>query len=164
MKNSMTYLKALITKFADGMKGQKGYVASIAQGVATKAKNEIRSKYSDFYTAGTYLVSGFAAGISANSYKAEAKARQMAKNAYKAAKDELDINSPSKVFTKLGTFVPAGLAVGIEKMYSTLFRIITVSRIIWKGKLKIACRKECLDCMRQSCDSISQKMRVLRLT
>ena len=108
--------KALITKFADGMKGQKGYVASIAQGVATKAKNEIRSKYSDFYTAGTYLVSGFAAGISANSYKAEAKARQMAKNAYKAAKDELDINSPSKVFTKLGTFVPAGLAVGIEKM------------------------------------------------
>ena len=24
--------------------------------------------------------------------------------------------------------------------------------------------KECLDCMRQSCDSISQKMRVLRLT
>lgn len=108
--------KALITKFADGMKGQKGYVASIAQGVATKAKNEIRDKYSDFYTAGTYLVSGFAAGISANSYKAEAKARQMAKNAYKAAKDELDINSPSKVFTKLGTFVPAGLAVGIEKM------------------------------------------------
>lgn len=108
--------KALITKFADGMKGQKGYVASIAQGVATKAKNEIRSKYSDFYTAGTYLVSGFAAGISANSYKAEAKARQMAKAAYNAAKDELDINSPSKVFTKLGTFVPAGLAVGIEKM------------------------------------------------
>lgn len=108
--------KALITKFADGVKGQKEYVASIAQGVATKAKNEIRGKYSDFYTAGTYLVSGFAAGISANSYKAEAKARQMAKNAYKAAKDELDINSPSKVFTKLGTFVPAGLAVGIEKM------------------------------------------------
>lgn len=108
--------KALITKFADGVKGQKEYVASIAQGVATKAKNEIRDKYSDFYTAGTYLVSGFAAGISANSYKAEAKARQMAKNAYKAAKDELDINSPSKVFTKLGTFVPAGLAVGIEKM------------------------------------------------
>lgn len=108
--------KALITKFADGVKGQKEYVASIAQGVATKAKNEIRDKYSDFYTAGTYLVSGFAAGISANSYKAEAEARQMAKNAYKAAKDELDINSPSKVFTKLGTFVPAGLAVGIEKM------------------------------------------------
>ena len=38
------------------------------------------------------------------------------------------------------------------------------ARIIWKGKLKIACRKECLDCMRQSCDSMSPKMRVLRLT
>ena len=107
--------KALITKFADGMKGQKGYVASIAQGVATKAKNEIRSKYSDFYTAGTYLVSGFAAGISANAYKAEAKARQMAKDAYKAAKDELDINSPSKVFRRLGAAVPEGFAQGIER-------------------------------------------------
>ncbi|WP_288617844.1 tape measure protein [uncultured Eubacterium sp.] len=107
--------KALITKFADGVKGQKEYVASIAQGVATKAKNEIRGKYSDFYTAGTYLVSGFAAGISANSYKAEAKARQMAKNAYKAAKDELDINSPSKVFRRLGAAVPEGFAQGIER-------------------------------------------------
>lgn len=108
--------KVLITKFADGMKGQKAYVASIAQGVANKAKSEIRGKYSEFYSAGTYLVSGFAKGIQSSTYLATAKARAMAKAATKAAKEELDINSPSKVFTKLGTFVPAGLAVGIEKM------------------------------------------------
>lgn len=108
--------KALMTKFGNGMKGQKAFVAAIAVGVANKAKNEIRGKYSEFYLAGSYLVSGFAKGISANTYKATAKARAMAKAATKAAKEQLDINSPSKVFERLGKFVPAGLAVGIEKM------------------------------------------------
>ena len=108
--------KALMTKFGNGMKGQKAFVAAIAVGVANKAKNEIRGKYSEFYSAGSYLVSGFAKGISANTYKATAKARAMAKAATKAAKEQLDINSPSKVFERLGKFVPAGLAVGIEKM------------------------------------------------
>ena len=108
--------KALMTKFGNGMKGQKAFVAAIAVGVANKAKNEIRGKYSEFYSAGSYLVSGFAKGISANTYKATAKARAMAKAATKAAKEQLDIHSPSKVFERLGKFVPAGLAVGIEKM------------------------------------------------
>ena len=108
--------KALMTKFGNGMKGQKAFVAAIAVGVANKAKNEIRGKYSEFYSAGSYLVSGFAKGISANTYKATAKARAMAKAATKAAKEQLDINSPSKVFERLGKFIPAGLAVGIEKM------------------------------------------------
>lgn len=108
--------KALMTKFGNGMKGQKAFVAAIAVGVANKTKNEIRGKYSEFYSAGSYLVSGFAKGISANTYKATAKARAMAKAATKAAKEQLDINSPSKVFERLGKFIPAGLAVGIEKM------------------------------------------------
>jgi hypothetical protein len=45
----------------------------------------IRNKYTDFYNAGKYLVEGFAAGITANTYMAEARARAMARAAAAAA-------------------------------------------------------------------------------
>ena len=43
------------------------------------------------------------------------EAKAMAKSAKKAAKKELDINSPSKVFRKIGSFIPEGFAQGIGK-------------------------------------------------
>lgn len=108
--------KMLMGKLADGMKSQKAKVSGAATYPINGSIKSIKGYYGSFYSAGGYLVSGFAAGISANAYKAAAKSKAMAKAAYDAAKKQLDINSPSKVFTKLGTFVPAGLAVGIEKM------------------------------------------------
>lgn len=68
----------------------------------------IRNKYTDFYNAGKYLVEGFAAGITANTYLAEARARDMARAAAAAAKAELDINSPSKVGYRIGGFFGMG--------------------------------------------------------
>ena len=105
----------VVIKMTSGIKGKKDEISKTLVSAIKSALKDVKSYYTDFYTAGTYLVSGFAAGISANSYKAEAKARQMAKNAYKAAKDELDINSPSKVFRRLGAAVPEGFAQGIER-------------------------------------------------
>ena len=60
--------------------------------------------YSQFYSAGSYLVDGFANGISENAYKAAAKARAMASAAADAAKKELDEHSPSKVGYRIGDF------------------------------------------------------------
>lgn len=40
----------------------------------------------------------------------------MASQAYEAAKQALDINSPSKLFRSLGYSVPEGFAVGIDRM------------------------------------------------
>ena len=68
----------------------------------------IRNKYTDFYNAGKYLVEGFAAGITANTYMAEARARAMARAAAAAAEAELDINSPSKVGYRIGGFFGMG--------------------------------------------------------
>lgn len=74
--------------------------------------------YSNFYNLGINLVNGFANGITANTFKARARARAMAKAAYDAAKSQLGIHSPSKVFRKLGTYVPEGFAIGIDKFRS----------------------------------------------
>lgn len=74
------------------------------------------ANYLKFYNAGGYLVEGFASGIDSNTFKAEAEARAMAKAAAAAAEAALDINSPSKVFRKIGTSVPEGFAQGIGKL------------------------------------------------
>lgn len=107
---------ALMAKFASGLSSKKGAVKTAATACIASAVVGLRSYYSAFYSAGSYLVSGFAAGISANSYKAAAKARAMANAAEKAAREALDINSPSKVFREIGMGIPEGFIQGIEKL------------------------------------------------
>lgn len=79
-----------------------------ARTLANEAVAAIPDKYQSFYDAGSHLVNGFSAGISENSYKAEAKARAMAAAAAEAAEDELDINSPSRVGYGIGDFFGIG--------------------------------------------------------
>lgn len=74
----------------------------------------LRVNYSDFYNAGKYLVEGFAKGISANTYLAEARGRAMAAAAARAARAELDINSPSKVGWEIGDFFGLGFVNAID--------------------------------------------------
>lgn len=84
--------------------------------LAGEAVDGAKSKYDSMKSAGSYLVSGFAAGITEDTWRAEAKAKAMANAAEKAAKEALDINSPSKVFRAIGYSVPEGFAMGIDKM------------------------------------------------
>ena len=62
-----------------------------------------------------YLVDGFASGISAQTWKAEARATAMANSAYYAAMKALDSHSPSRVFMKVGNYVAQGFAIGIDE-------------------------------------------------
>ena len=100
--------------FASGIKSNKKPVTA-ASSMATSAASAVRGKYSSFYGAGQSLANGFANGISANSFLAAAQARAMANAAEQAARDALDINSPSKVFDKIGRRVPEGFANGIGR-------------------------------------------------
>ena len=106
----------IATKLATGISDKKKAVSNALTTCLSEAVNAARDYYDNFYNAGSYLVSGFASGISENSYKAKAKAKAMAKAAEQAAKDELDINSPSKVFRAIGKSVPEGFAQGIERL------------------------------------------------
>ena len=74
----------------------------------------LRQYYSNFYHAGAYLVQGFANGISANTYLAEARARAMAAAAAAAARKELQVNSPSKVGYEIGDFFGLGFVNAID--------------------------------------------------
>ena len=108
--------KLLGTSLASGIQSKKAQVMSNTRSLVSSCASSLRSYYNSFYSAGSYLVSGFANGIGINSYKATLKAKAMAKSAYIAAKNELDIHSPSKLFRRLGYFVPEGFAQGIDRM------------------------------------------------
>jgi tape measure domain-containing protein len=116
----------MINNLVKGIKVKSNAVESIMTKVSSNSLSAVKSKFSNFYNAGSYLVDGFAMGISANSYKAAAKARAMAKAAAQAAEDELDINSPSKVFRSMGYSIPEGFAMGIDK-YSSMVKDSSVS-------------------------------------
>ena len=106
----------LIAQLASGIISSSSKVTSGISHMLSVASSSIRSYHGSFYSAGGYLVTGFANGISSNSYLAAARAAAMASQAYQAAKKKLDINSPSKVFRRLGYSVPEGFAQGIDRM------------------------------------------------
>lgn len=96
--------KETLNKFADGVSSKEIHVSNTYLNVLSGAITKIRNKYQDFYNAAAYLVDGFAAGITDNTYKAEAEAQAMASAASTAARKELDERSPSKVGYQIGDF------------------------------------------------------------
>ena len=107
--------KQLGSNLVKGFGSQRSTFISAVTTIINAAAMGARSYYSTFYSAGSYLVSGFAAGITDNTYRAEAKARAMASAAAQAAKEALQINSPSKIFMAIGSSIPEGFAMGIDK-------------------------------------------------
>jgi tape measure domain-containing protein len=81
----------------------------------------IRSHQGEFVTAGGYLVDGFAAGITANAFKAVAAAAAMAAAAAAAARRALKIKSPSRVFYKIGDFVGQGFVNALYDYESKVY-------------------------------------------
>ena len=111
-----TFMQAgqtMVTMLANGFTNKSGLVKIAISKCLIDAVNRIRDKYEAFKKAGSHLVDGFCKGIKENTWKAEAKARDMAQAAIDAANEKLDINSPSKVFKKIGARIPEGFAIGI---------------------------------------------------
>ena len=106
----------LVTAFAKGIKSGSAAVKSTASSMVKQCAASLSGQYNAFYSAGQSVADGFAADISANSYKAKAKAKAMAEAAAQAAKEALDINSPSKVFRSIAYSIPEGFAQGIDRM------------------------------------------------
>lgn len=106
----------MITSVATSITTKGPIISNKLSSIIIKAASDIKNKWSSFYDAGKFLVQGFASGITVNTFRAAAAAKAMANAAYQAAKNALNINSPSKVFRSLGTSVPEGFAMGIDKL------------------------------------------------
>ena len=124
--------KEIMDKLNGAFKSNSGKVRSSMTLVLKMVSSSIRSYYSTFYNAGSYLGIGFARGISSSSWYANLKARALASAAAKAAAAELKEHSPSKVGYKIGAFFGLGFVNGIGGYVKTAYE--TSSEIATSAK------------------------------
>lgn len=106
--------QAVMTNLIAGIRSKDQTARDTFVQIVSRCLTAIRNKYTDFYNAGKYLVEGFADGITANTYLAEARARAMAAAAARAAERELDEHSPSKVGYRIGDFFGLAFVTAIS--------------------------------------------------
>ena len=99
-----TSSKVLMTSFTTGITSYRPKILAAFKGLATSSVSVLNSYSPKFSLAGANAVRGFASGISAYTFLAEARSRAMALAALRAAKKALDEHSPSKAFYKVGAF------------------------------------------------------------
>ncbi len=99
-----TAVNALIQAIKDSVSDKGSEIGKTFVSIMSGVPNDIRLLYTDFYSAGTNLVDGFASGITDQTFAAEAAASAMASAALKAAEAVLEINSPSKAFYDVGDY------------------------------------------------------------
>ena len=103
----------MMIRFIAGVRKKSESAKTEFMTVVSGCLDAIRNQYQDFYDVGEYLVEGFAEGINASTWYAEAAAAAMARAAAQAAKEELDIKSPSKVGQRIGGFFGMGFVNSI---------------------------------------------------
>ena len=97
---------------SEGIAEQQPRVAEQAKQLTETAKEEIAGYQTDFKAVGESLMEGVAKGVrdgQSGVVNAVAKALQAA---VRAAKKEMDINSPSRVMAKIGDYMAQGVGVG----------------------------------------------------
>lgn len=97
---------------SEGIAEQQPLVAEQAKQLTETAKEEIAGYQTDFKAVGESLMEGVAKGVrdgQSGVVNAVAKALQAA---VRAAKKEMDINSPSRVMAKIGDYMAQGIGVG----------------------------------------------------
>lgn len=97
---------------SEGIAEQQPIVAEQAKQLTEMAKEEIAGYQADFKAVGESLMEGVAKGVrdgQSGVVNAVAKALQAA---VRAAKKEMDINSPSRVMAKIGDYMAQGVGVG----------------------------------------------------
>lgn len=97
---------------SEGIAEQQPLVAEQAKQLTETAKEEITGYQADFKAIGESLMEGVAKGVrdgQSGVVNAVAKALQAA---VRAAKKEMDINSPSRVMAKIGDYMAQGVGVG----------------------------------------------------
>lgn len=120
INNSVTYQnlfytngQTLMTKIVDGFNSGNVTLSASVVNVLTSGAAVIYDQYQNWYTAGAFLDIGLAAGIRSGESNVITAATDVATKAIKAAKDALQINSPSKVTYGFGRFFDLGLSNGI---------------------------------------------------
>lgn len=111
----VSILTQLVSRFAQqGTAAANSYKSALTGGLS--------GLYGQLYSIGAYAIQGMAAGIYSGTSSVVGAIRSVAAQAVSAAQAALKISSPSKVMRdKVGVWIPAGIAQGIENNSKALF-------------------------------------------
>lgn len=125
-KDFKTAGENLSKALAEGIKAKKTTVENAAKSVVKAAKNEAGSETykKQFETVGKNLAKGIRDGLDDSGVleSIKKKARKLVKAAKKAAEEEGEIKSPSRVFYRIGGFMASGLANALGDNARTAFK------------------------------------------
>lgn len=124
---------SIITNLVSGMKASDKLIAAQSASTAVTAGVALsfgygseKGIYTKFYSGGQYAAEGLAAGM--KSWYAQSIVQSAAANlgstAYYAAKDKLVINSPSKLFAKLGEGTAEGYNLGVTNSLGSVSKTV----------------------------------------
>ena len=103
------------SSFASALGSMAGRAYSAASSLVSQAVAGVSTAASQLWSMGVNAGASFASGLMSRVQGAIASAQSMANSVVSGVKTALDINSPSKVFRKIGYSVPEGFAQGIER-------------------------------------------------
>lgn len=103
------------SSFASALGSMAGAAYSAASRLVSQAVAGVSTAASQLWSMGVNAGASFASGLMSRVQGAIAAARSMADSVASGVKAGLQINSPSKVFRKIGYSVPEGFAQGIER-------------------------------------------------
>lgn len=110
----------LIQQFISGVAGKIGSAVGKIGEMGSQMVSRVGNFVGQMASAGRNFVMGFVNGISGAIGAAASKAAEMARSALNAAKSFLGIKSPSRRMIEVGRWTGEGMAIGIEKMTSTV--------------------------------------------
>lgn len=112
---------------ASGISGKAGAARSAARSLASNAIDALwdavgGQNVTKFQEIGDAMANGMVRGLNQGSAKIIREARLAAQKAYLAAKQELQIASPSRKMAEIGQYFDEGFAQGIEKSMDTVLK------------------------------------------
>lgn len=99
----------------NGVVSGMGSVRGAISRTMTSCVNAVRSRYSSFWYAGRFIMSGLQAGINSRAGGVYARVNRIASNIARTFRKAMRIHSPSRVMKELGVYTAQGVAVGIDK-------------------------------------------------
>ena len=115
-----TWLQNTISKVSQFAVTLGNKAREAGKGFVTNIVNALSGIVEKMTSIGSSIVEGIWSGISSGWSWLTGKVSSLASSLFESAKEALGINSPSKVFAdEVGKWIPAGIAVGIDKNAKT---------------------------------------------
>lgn len=107
--------KKIAESFAKGITSNSSLVETAIVTMTNNAVAKAKGSYNQWYSIGSYLISGMIAGLSSMNQQMTAQVLFLEAKARQALAARAKIHSPSRVWMKLGGYLGEGLAIGIAK-------------------------------------------------